>query len=327
MKHKNDAEYQNLGLKTSLQWLREKKVPNTGTSGMELWSNHHHNRSFVYYLPDQVHNASEEELELALEPYRQREQKRRKKRKEEEKKLWKEELELRYQQGVEDTTRYFQKKIDEIKMKNKVGIYTLAKSVLSDTLPEQKKRKIVYDVETTGLLFDEDEILQISIVDEEGNELINSYVKPYYMTDWPEAETIHGITKEMVENAPYAHQLIPLVRDIFYSANTWIAYNGNFDLAFLKFWGIEVTEHIKIEDVMFDFAPLYGEWNRFYESFKWQNLTKCAEFFDYKFSSHDSLEDVKATLHCYNCIQAMKKDGSYQEIVDKNYGLVGLQEL
>lgn len=32
---------------------------------------------------------------------------------------------------------------------------------------------------------------------------------------------------------------------------------------------------------------------------KWQKLTTAAKHFKFDFSAHDSLEDVKATLHCY----------------------------
>lgn len=144
-------------------------------------------------------------------------------------------------------------------------------------------------------------------------------MKPYYTVDWTDAERIHGITREMVENAPYAHELITRVQEIFTAADTWIAYNGSFDLSFLRYLGIEADENINIIDVMEDFAPLYGEWNSYYESFKWQKLSTCANYFGYEFTAHDSMEDVKATLHCYTCMEKMVQEGTYQKIVDANY--------
>ena len=42
--------------------------------------------------------------------------------------------------------------------------------------------------------------------------------------------------------------------------------------------------------------------------YKWQKLTTCAAYYEYKFNAHDSLEDVKATLHCYKCIMEEEND-------------------
>lgn len=50
---------------------------------------------------------------------------------------------------------------------------------------------------------------------------------------------------------------------------------------------------------MLAFAEIYGEWNEYYGNYKWQSLSKCAEYYGYTFKAHDSLEDVKATLYCY----------------------------
>jgi DNA polymerase-3 subunit epsilon len=73
---------------------------------------------------------------------------------------------------------------------------------------------------------------------------------------------------------------------------------------------------------MFDFAEYYGEWNDYFQSFKWQKLSMCAYYFGYEFNAHDSLEDVKATLHCYNKINELKSTGEYQKRVDLNYQYV-----
>lgn len=327
MKHITDTEYSKLGMKTVLQWAKEKKLPNDGAEGITLWCNYFHQNQATYYRPDEVHIADKEELDIFLEPYRAKQREQRKEREEEQKRLWKEELELRYQQGVEDTAYSFQRQIDEMKMACKSGVYSaLSGNIVPETFPEIKNRKIVFDVETTGLSPKMDEILQISIIDGEGNELLNSYVKPYYTTDWTDACRINGITKEMVKNAPYAHELLALVQGIFASADTWIAYNHSFDLAFLKYWGVEPKENTKIVDVMLDFAPFYGDWSEYYQDFKWQKLVDCAEFFGYKFNAHDSLEDVRATLHCYNCIEKMVQDGTYQERIKGNYKSFGLDE-
>lgn len=305
MKHITDKEYSKLGMKTALQWAKEKKLPNEDAEGTRLWCSYFHQRSAIYYLPEEVHSASKEELDIFLKPYREKRREQRKEYKEKQDRLLKEELEKRYQQGVEITTQFFEKQINQMKMACKSSVYSaISKNIIPEKLP--KIKEIAFDVETTGLYSDMDEILQISIIDGEGNILLDSYVKPYYTIEWAEAERINGISKEMVENAPYPHELMSLVQSIFTSADTWIAYNHNFDLDFLEYWGVKKRDGIEIVDVMFEFAPIYGEYNEYYENFKWQKLTTCAEYFDYEFKAHNSLEDAKATLHCYQRIRHMQ---------------------
>ena len=65
-----------------------------------------------------------------------------------------------------------------------------------------ENKYIVLDTETTGLNAAEDEILQVSIIDNEGAVLFDSYIKPTQHTEWAEAERIHHITPEMVADAP-----------------------------------------------------------------------------------------------------------------------------
>ena len=160
---------------------------------------------------------------------------------------------------------------------------------------------VVFDVETTGLNPDTDEILQISAIDGDGNTLLNTYVRPYVKEEWPDAAKVNGIASEMVKDAPYPHEILSIVKGIFESTELLISYNGVFDMGFLQHWGIDFSSQ-KHFDVMREFAPIYGEYREDYGDYKWQKLTTCASYYGYEFRAHDSLEDVKATLHCYNHI-------------------------
>lgn len=325
MKHRTDEEYKKLDMKTELQWAKLNKLPNDNVSGIALWCNPWHQNWSVYYNADEVHEADGEELEKFFQPYKEREKKRRKRTKEKQQRLWEKELENSYKRGEEEAREYYEKEIFKMKKNLKENFYNIFMNL------EQKGQEskfinpkssydgvICFDVETTGLDPDIDEILQISVINGKGEELINTYVKPYYTVEWKEAERINGITKEMVANAPYAYELIDDLKELFSTANTWIAYNGQLDLNFLKHLGIQVNENVEIVDVMYDFAPLYGEWSEYYDCYKWQKLSTCASFFSYEYNAHDSLEDVKATLHCYNCMKKMMNDGTYQEIIERN---------
>ncbi len=158
---------------------------------------------------------------------------------------------------------------------------------------------IVFDLETTGLDSQVDEILSISIIDTDGNILLDTYVKPVHTTSWVEAYKVNGITKEMVEDAPTLDELASQIRNIFESAEMIIGYNElSFDLNFLDKLKLNIKDK-KIVDIMLDFAEVYGEWNEKYNDYKWKKLIECADYYGYHFKAHNSLEDVKATLFCY----------------------------
>lgn len=166
---------------------------------------------------------------------------------------------------------------------------------------ENPSRMIVLDLETTGLSNYRDDVLQLSVIDGDGNILINSYVKPYYNLLWEEAQRINNISPDMVADAPELHELVPKLKGIFESCDTIIGYNTLFDLSFLGF--LDFSER-PIIDVMDDFAPIYGEWSDYHGDYKWQKLTTCAEYYGFDWNSiqenaHNSLGDCYATLYCY----------------------------
>lgn len=74
-------------------------------------------------------------------------------------------------------------------------------------------------------------------------------------------------------------------------------------------------------DVMLKFAPIYGEWNEMRQDYKWQKLAKCAEYYGFHGDGqfHDSLEDVRATLYCFNSMisegQVKEKEATAEQAV------------
>ncbi len=179
-----------------------------------------------------------------------------------------------------------------------------------ELLKNSKATRIyVIDTETTGLDRDEDEILQLSIVDESGCTVYNSLFRPERHTSWEEAEKINHITPGMVANAPTFKEMLPMINEIFSFCGTVIGYNTGFDLAFLQKAGVEFREDIKVIDVQAMFTPIAGEWDWQQNKYKWQSLVKCAEYCGYEWrgSAHDSLADALATLYCYNSL--VEKNG------------------
>ena len=166
---------------------------------------------------------------------------------------------------------------------------------------------IVVDTETTGLNPSEDELLQVSIIDDSNNVLLDTYCKPQKTSTWPGAESVNHISPEMVSDAPAITDLIGEINQIVKNADVICGYNTSFDLGFLKSAGLTLDRDPDIIDVMKLFAPIYGEWNDYYEDYKWQKLTTCALYYGYDWNArgidaHNSLADCYATLYCYNKI-------------------------
>ena len=164
------------------------------------------------------------------------------------------------------------------------------------------KQVIIIDSETTGLDAKQDEILQLTILSNNGDVLFNEYIRPLNHTKWPEAEKIHHITYDMVKDcAPLSYHK-KAIQQIIDSADTIVGYNHSFDMAFLETAGI-YSDAKKNYDLMLEFSQLKGEWDKTHNSYKWYKLKECADYFGYDWgsdSSHNSLADCKAVLYCYN---------------------------
>lgn len=182
---------------------------------------------------------------------------------------------------------------------------------------------ICLDIETTGLS-DTDEILQISIIDENGDTLMNEYLRPCIHTSWEDAQKINHISPELIEEKGRApHELCGQIKSILESAKLIVGYNIYFDLRFLKdFFGVNVSGD-KIYDVMPIFSEIYGDYSETHGNFKFKNLYECTCYFDYEWpgKAHDALEDAKATLFCYKEIENMSPE-TIEAIQERNERLM-----
>ena len=97
-----------------------------------------------------------------------------------------------------------------------------------------RKRVLFFDLELTGV-YTHDEIISISIVDGEGEIIMDTLVKPVRKKKWKQTEKIHGITPDMVANAPMLDELIPEIKRIFDNADNLIAYGVSTDYSHIKY--------------------------------------------------------------------------------------------
>lgn len=164
----------------------------------------------------------------------------------------------------------------------------------------RKENILCFDIETTGLNPLEDEILQLSVVDGNGNRVFHEYMKPRHHNEWTDAMEINKITPESVAHKLPVDAYLNRLQEIFDSAELIVGYNcDGFDLAFLEQAGLKIDA--RTFDVMLEFAPIYGEADEKHGGYKWQKLQKCAGYYGYeeKEGWHDSLADTRATLHCF----------------------------
>lgn len=157
---------------------------------------------------------------------------------------------------------------------------------------------IVLDTETTGLRAGSDHLLTIGICDENGNEVAYFEVcPPAECFEWPEAQAINGISPEDALDWPSLDDVRPELQRVLSAAETVVCYNAAFDLGFLKAAGFTVPA--RVEDVMLDFAEVYGEWSDYFDDYKWQPLWLCARHYGAPdFEAHNSLADAQATAWC-----------------------------
>jgi len=96
---------------------------------------------------------------------------------------------------------------------------------------ENKDKYVILDTETTGLS-KTDEIVEISIIDLEGNVLLDTFVNPERNIP-PVTTGIHGITDDMVADAPLWNDVWPQVQAIL-RTKKMIAYNAMFDVRMIR---------------------------------------------------------------------------------------------
>jgi len=98
----------------------------------------------------------------------------------------------------------------------------------------ERRRVLFFDLELTGV-YNHDEILSISIVDGTGAVIMDTLVKPAHKKKWKQTEKIHGITPDMVADAPTLDSLIPQLKELFDAADILIAYGISTDYSHIKY--------------------------------------------------------------------------------------------
>lgn len=280
--------------RTEKQWLKLGFVPASQDAGTTMYSNRFCTAKYRYLTSEEVRKATDEELA----PYREEQRRKRRSRYLQAKK--EREQAIRYGELLSLCDQ--QRQLDEENYRGTIPTLTVS-----------------IDIETTGLDCYQDEIIQISILDvDTGEVLLDSYVRPYFTEDWPEAQRVNHITKEMVCNAPYFYELLPQLNQVLAQVKTIVGYNfAGFDRGFLTRYGASFNDETIVEDLSNIFAAIYGEYSQISQNFRFKNLSFCAAFFGYDWgeeAAHNSLADCRATAFCYK----KSLEEKYQELYIDN---------
>lgn len=161
---------------------------------------------------------------------------------------------------------------------------------------------VVLDAETTGL-DDDAEIIEISVLSKYGSPMIDTLVKPTCKID-PEAMAVHGITQEMIEDAPTFPEIFDRLSQVL-EGKTVVIYNESFDCGKLRYMarlhGLGLPKfypHCAMEW----YAQYYGQWHDYWGNYTWQKLPG---------GSHRAHGDA---LACYRLIKEMAQPLSCEVI-------------
>lgn len=161
------------------------------------------------------------------------------------------------------------------------------------------KKPVYIDTETTGT-GPNDGIVEIAIIDHDGSTLIDKLVKPVGLI--PRGATdIHGITNDMVMDAPHWSTVWPEVESVIAHRRVGI-YNADFDLRMMRqshqmnWLGWLDPEGTEFFCIMKLYAQFYGEWNARRGNFRWQSLENAGRQCGIPLpNSHRAKEDTLLT--------------------------------
>ena len=174
---------------------------------------------------------------------------------------------------------------------------------------------IAFDTETTGTNINTDELLQISIVNENYDIVYESYLKPPTKKNWYQAEKVNHISYDMVKDAPSYEKERDKIKDIFDKAEEIIGYNVNFDIGIVEHNLKFNIDRNKVRDLLKEFKEETKKENVVLAHHRLGDAIDyyCPEHkITYLANAHDASCDTIATMKVANAI----RDGHERNLPD-----------
>ncbi len=138
---------------------------------------------------------------------------------------------------------------------------------------ELNKKPIYLDTETTGLK-DHDQIVELCLLDHDGEIAFQSLVKPTVKIP-PDATRVHHITDAMVSTAPTWPEIWPQV-EVLLTTRRVAIYNAEYDLRLMvqshRAHGLIWSTSVNHFCIMKLYAQFRGEWNSRAGTYRWYSL-------------------------------------------------------
>lgn len=170
---------------------------------------------------------------------------------------------------------------------------------------------VFLDTETTGFK-DDDEVIQVGIVDQNGKPVVDTLVKP---TKPIENTKHHGFTDEDVKDAPdFGEVYLQITTAV--KGKLIVAYNLDYDLRLLnqsaaKYDLAPVDQGIAGSlCVMKLFAQYFGEWNEEKRDWRWQRQGMAERLFNLERTGprHRAVPDAQLTRKVLHAIAGLHDD-------------------
>ncbi|MEG4286363.1 3'-5' exonuclease [Microcoleus sp. A006_D1] len=147
---------------------------------------------------------------------------------------------------------------------------------------------VILDTETTGLY--DAEVVEIAIVSHKGEPLLNTLIKPSILIP-AEVTAIHGITDEMVVDAPLFPEFYSRIAKVLQDKRILI-YNAQFDIKILNYccelYGLPILMLQKRSDCLMEWAAQWGGY--------WSYYHKDYQYFPLPSGNHRALGDCTAAF-------------------------------
>lgn len=165
---------------------------------------------------------------------------------------------------------------------------------------------VVINLETTGLDGNEDDILQVSIVDNEGNTLIDQRCKPGKVKKWEDAAEVNEIYFADVAYCPTFEQIAEYVQDILSRSAKIMAYQRQYKQWFLDTHGVDHKKFKWSKDIARSALHYYNV-QKGRNRQKWLSLDDVAEMTGFTGETDTCLERAEAARYIYIFLEDWEK--------------------